>query len=412
MKKVLIIWIILLGFTVKAQWVQMNSPTTLNLKSVFFLDDKTGWVCGEIGTVLKTSDGGETWTFSGNINRAFNLLSIRFYDSLKGIVVGSKASIYTTEDGGVNWSLKNLNPDGNLNQVKYVDSAKVVVVGDSGTILYSSDWGNSWQTIANSTGKNNLYSVVFSNKKAGWIGGDGVILNTANGGTYWKFKAYSLNETKLFALNDTLLWKTCWEHVTGNFDPPHHYIELSTNGGASWTKQYNGIGTRLPAIYLDKQKRGFVLDCCDWLKITTDGGLNWQHGERWPGEFNDFYFIDIARGWMVGEAGVIFRTTNGGGVFTHVEEKGDNFPTTMLLQNYPNPFNPVTKITYSMPQTGFVKLKVFDLLGNEIATLVNEEKQKGNYEIEFDGTRLSSGIYFYQAIVGKNVVTKKMVLIK
>ena len=82
------------------------------------------------------------------------------------------------------------------------------------------------------------------------------------------------------------------------------------------------------------------------------------------------------------------------------------------MQNYPNPFNPMTKITYSIPQTGFVKLKVFDLLGNEITTLVSEEKQKGNYEVEFDGSRLSSGIYFYQAIVGKNVITKKMMLIK
>ncbi len=83
-----------------------------------------------------------------------------------------------------------------------------------------------------------------------------------------------------------------------------------------------------------------------------------------------------------------------------------------LSQNYPNPFNPKTKISYSIPQTNFVIIKVYDLIGKEIATLVNEQKTIGNYEVEFDGSNLSSGIYFYKMQAGDFTDTKKLVLIK
>jgi photosystem II stability/assembly factor-like uncharacterized protein len=83
-----------------------------------------------------------------------------------------------------------------------------------------------------------------------------------------------------------------------------------------------------------------------------------------------------------------------------------------LSQNYPNPFNPRTLISYQLPVSGIVTLKVYDILGNEITTLVNEEKPAGNYEVEFDGTGFSSGVYFYKLSAGSFVETKKMVLLK
>ena len=93
----------------------------------------------------------------------------------------------------------------------------------------------------------------------------------------------------------------------------------------------------------------------------------------------------------------------------------DDLPTAKdfrLFQNYPNPFNPSTKIYYHIAQTGFVKLAVYDILGNEVETLVNEEKHTGSYEVNFDATGLSSGIYFYKIQVGDFVQTKKMILLK
>jgi len=83
-----------------------------------------------------------------------------------------------------------------------------------------------------------------------------------------------------------------------------------------------------------------------------------------------------------------------------------------LAQNYPNPFNPSTKINYTIAEAGFTSLKVYDVLGNEVATLVNGEKPAGEYDVEFSGSELNSGIYFYQLKAGSFIETKKMQLIK
>jgi len=83
-----------------------------------------------------------------------------------------------------------------------------------------------------------------------------------------------------------------------------------------------------------------------------------------------------------------------------------------LEQNYPNPFNPTTKINYSIKEKGNVELKIFDLLGSEIVTLVNEEKAPGNYEVFFDASNLSSGVYLYTIKAGSFVQTRKMLLMK
>ena len=106
---------------------------------------------------------------------------------------------------------------------------------------------------------------------------------------------------------------------------------------------------------------------------------------------------------------------------TSVEEK--TFPTSVaLFQNYPNPFNPSTTIGYSIPQSGYVSLKISDLLGRELATLVSEMKQAGRYAVSFDATRLANGVYFYRLSVaitaprdgqtGNFIETKKLVVLK
>jgi hypothetical protein len=92
---------------------------------------------------------------------------------------------------------------------------------------------------------------------------------------------------------------------------------------------------------------------------------------------------------------------------------GEALPTSISLeQNFPNPFNPSTTIKYSIPKSSLVVLKIYDVLGNEVATLVNNEKPVGSYEVEFNATDLSSGIYFYKLQAGSFVATKKMILLR
>ena len=98
---------------------------------------------------------------------------------------------------------------------------------------------------------------------------------------------------------------------------------------------------------------------------------------------------------------------------TDIEDEIANMPTQFILnQNYPNPFNPSTKISWQSPISGHQTLKFYDVLGNEVATLVNEFRNAGSYEIDFDASKLSSGVYFYQLKVVDYNQTKKMVLIK
>jgi hypothetical protein len=91
----------------------------------------------------------------------------------------------------------------------------------------------------------------------------------------------------------------------------------------------------------------------------------------------------------------------------------DELPQSIqLYQNYPNPFNPATSIQYAIDSRQFVSLKVYDVLGNEVVTLVNEEKPAGNYQIDFIATDITSGIYFYKLRAGEFIKSKKMILFK
>jgi hypothetical protein len=111
-------------------------------------------------------------------------------------------------------------------------------------------------------------------------------------------------------------------------------------------------------------------------------------------------------------------TFSGGGTFCNLpvdveNEKDLETPEEFSLsQNYPNPFNPTTYIEFRIANFGFVLLKIYDLLGKEVATLVNEEKPAGNYEVEFDASNLSSGVYIYKLTAGEFNSTKKLILIK
>jgi photosystem II stability/assembly factor-like uncharacterized protein len=148
------------------------------------------------------------------------------------------------------------------------------------------------------------------------------------------------------------------------------------------------------------------------LYISTNNGDNW-YSIPGPSEANGIHSIE-----KVGEGYLVIASRNGIYKNTTVVSVGENnsetaFPSKFFLsQNYPNPFNPKTTIWYAIPTMSFVTFKIYDVLGNEIATLVNEDKSIGNYEVEFNASRLASGIYFYQLQAGEFVETKKMVLMK
>ncbi len=154
------------------------------------------------------------------------------------------------------------------------------------------------------------------------------------------------------------------------------------------------------------------------IKIWNKGG----HGIS-TDEFNDafgkvtIYGADSVNLSLIDEFGSLFATHTVVNENITSVEANNIFSEFELEQNYPNPFNPTTKIKYTIPFvdknfSSTIELKVYDVLGKEVATLVNEKQNSGNYEVNFDASEFSSGIYFYQLTAGKFIKTKKMMLMK
>ena len=153
------------------------------------------------------------------------------------------------------------------------------------------------------------------------------------------------------------------------------------------------------------------------LTFNNDGTLTAQ-GNSFSGTFTPTTVVQNAK-WIIASKdskpnqGFYIKSIDGNAV-TDIENKntGTNKMDFRLSQNYPNPFNPTTTIQYSVPKSGLVTIKVYDILGREVTTLVNEQKAVGNYNVQFYANRLSSGVYFYRMQAGDFVQTKKLVLLK
>jgi hypothetical protein len=184
----------------------------------------------------------------------------------------------------------------------------------------------------------------------------------------------------------------------------------------------------LSVVYQDWQQ-----DSLDWVNVwretytyTTQNKIATMVKETWTQEsgWNNYvlrnYFYDTNDNWTE-RITYLWDESSWKNYYRHlatwqepvsVEEETPISNSFYLFNNYPNPFNPSTKIKFEIPTSGFVTLKIYDVLGNEIVTLVNEEKTLGTYEIEFDGKGLSSGLYFYTLTDGSYSETKKMILLK
>ena len=142
----------------------------------------------------------------------------------------------------------------------------------------------------------------------------------------------------------------------------------------------------------------------------------WTSIKNFNGSFDPSFNLDDIRG-----AVTVANATSGEGfvvwsvdlnLVVGINDEEIELIDFSLTQNYPNPFNPSTTIRYEIPENQFVTLKVYDLLGKEVATLVNEEKQAGSYSVDFDASNLTTGMYIYKIQTGDFVDTKKMILIK
>jgi len=313
--------------------------------------------------IVKTADGGATWTPISNPPGAntneFGLLNcFYFYDNLNGWFGTGAAQqgaiagrVFRTTDGGNTWSGFNSGNTGFVLDVRFISPLVGVRTSTSSPFLTrSTDGGQTWTAVTNLpiTGIQAMYS-------AG-------VVNTA-----------SLNQL--------------WVHGESgqNFTP---FILTSTDGGVTWQEQSLAAIPGYSTSHMSAVGFGAANDSVQAWAVTVDV-VNFPGG------------------------GPVLNYRAALGTTTTVRERPSNIPAAFrLLQNYPNPFNPSTTIQFSLPSPLFVSLQVFDVLGREVEMLVSRKLTAGSYEIRFDGSKLATGIYTYRLHAGDFIETRKMILVK
>ncbi len=397
-------------------WIRQNpSGVTTSLNTVSVANASVGWIGGNGGVVLRTINAGTNWTnvtgspigtadvyaicgidantclvsttpnatfvyrtSNGGVNwtqvftQATGFIDdIKFQNTNTGFMygdpVGTRWSLWKSTNGGVNWDsaglyLPQAGSEAGWNNAMWLNGNNLWFGTNNTKIYYSSNFGANWSSSA-TTGSVNSYSVAFNAPCPSATGftGQTVALKSTNCGP-WSVVTLPGSGT-IYSFNSVL--NRFWYCRTTN-------IYWSSDNGANFSLQFADTGTYQA------------------MNLKTDG--------------------QVIRGWAVTSNGRIARYNE---ILEGITSNQNNLPENYsLLQNYPNPFNPSTTISYSLPKAGDVKLIVFDILGREVATLVNGFIGAGNHTVDFNASNLSSGVYLYKIQTGDFTETRKMVLIK
>ncbi len=394
--------------------------TPEDLKDIKFINKDIGWVVGRKGFIWKTIDGGSSWNHleSGTNRYLYGLFTL---DENRVWIVGADGAILSTKNGGGNWNLQYVKTDSDHQAVTFSDSLKGWIVSenfnDGGHILHTDDGGKTWdeQTPGQIP---RLFDVTFVDENTGWAisggGSDldvGAIYHTNDGGASWflQYENRTHSLRPVYFLNETLGWAVGSQLILHTID-----------GGENWITQSEDESKFLRDIYFCDENTGWTIGLSGDLFYTQDGGTTWN--KQYSGTTNTLFaidFVDEDNGWIAGHNGSILHTSLGCAttVKNHFTGKR-NLANIQLLQNRPNPFNQQTMISYELPSECFVKLKIYNILGKEVKTLVNKRQTSGHYKIVWhgkdeQGIDVVSGIYFYHIQVNSLInETGKMLLVR
>jgi hypothetical protein len=249
------------------------------------------------------------------------------------------------------------------------------------------------------------------------VGEKGTILRTTNTGQNWMNVSLPDTSINLYCIS---------KRTRQNFNATNFYIAgsqgkiyKSTDNGATWSLKNSGTTNTLRSVFFSGNDSGAVSGDNGTVRMTTNAGETWFSDPV----FNGLNGTISSIAEMPRTAKTFTALSNNNGLYIFSEDPpfigikniSSEVPEEFSLsQNYPNPFNPVTKIKFAIPGSGVheVSLKIFDILGRESAVLVNEQLRPGTYEVDWDASGFSSGIYFYALTKGGFSQTKKMVLVK
>jgi len=419
MKKfILLIAIVLISINCYSQtgWYRINIANNPCIY-VGFPTQTTGIIFTRNGFFYKSTDGGNIWNLSST-GGVYYMRNGAMYDSLNFLLLGmagySQGLIRRTTDGGNNWfDYVYTSPEifYSFYAASYLNKDTIVAAGTEATIQSQFGKGirtygnNIWNSIFTTSITGAFYDVKYKSKDTICFLKSGQFLKTTNSGLNW----------------DSYLMNSGW--FVNNFDFQNGgiiyssgiagMIRKSTDNGVNWFNLNANTTINTRKIFFANPQTGWIVGDSGLIKRTTNGGLNWENqnsGTRII--LNSVYFINSNTGFAVGDSGILLKTTTGG-VLTGFTGNETEIPSKYSLgQNYPNPFNSTSNLKFEIANLGNVKIVVYDVMGREVQTLVNESLKPGKYEATFDGSSLNSGVYFYKISAGDFSQTKKMLLIK
>lgn len=403
------------GGVTYAEQVSPITSATAHFNDISFTDENNGFAFSSGGGIIKTTDGGTTWV---NANTPFGTTAVyagHMFNANKVIAVGGSAKAFMTTDGGTSWNAVSTAIPGNYFTVRFYNNDFGVIAGyNSPTPVASktTDGGTTWTafTFPLDFDGSSLWGVGFKNTDIFWLSGiNGVIYYTTDGGTTWtKSKPVTGNTLYSFTVVGDNMWLSGTQGtiIKGYVDPAIPVEMVSFNASVSG----NSVNLTWKTA-TEINNKGFDVerkyDGETWNKIAFVAGKG-TTTETMVYSYSD---NNLKKG------NISYRLKqidfDGSFEYSNIVELEVGAPDKFeLAQNYPNPFNPVTLIKYSLAAKSKVELKIYNILGKEVAKLVNEIQDAGSYEVRFNAANLSSGVYFYELNAGSFNSKKKMVLLK
>jgi photosystem II stability/assembly factor-like uncharacterized protein len=383
----------------------LKSFTSLEFNNIISIDSNNIFVVSN-NVILKTTNSGANFlNLDSNIISQYPINSICFLNNSSGWIGSDYGYILRTTNGGFNWAVQKCDTS-KIKSVHFLYSGIGYFVTLSKKIYKSSNFGANWNYISTLSGYQDIVSLQFLNENTGFLLTSYYLFKTTSGGQQWStLYSYgvSFEFMKFINANTGYIIYSVWPP----YDIPHRLLSRTTNGGHNWSDRIDNQSLR--SFYCVDSNIVYAGGKGILFK-STNSGNNWEQEQVSTSYINGIssYKKNL---WLTGEMGMIIKGVGKVPVYINSDNE-EIIEDYKLFQNFPNPFNPTTNIRYQIPNNSHVILKVYDILGKEIATLVNDKLKPGEYETTFDGTAFPSGVYFYKLQSGDFSETKKMLMIK